>query len=204
MNPISQSLATHYRNTLAEHGATARGVDWRDDKTAAIRHAQMAKLFLPEADTFTLLDVGCGYGAFADMLHPHYPNARYHGVDIVEAMIAAARVNHPEHSFTVGDFAESDLGQFDYVICNGIFTQKLEASALAMETYVKHMVKKMFASARIGCCFNLMSSRANFFAPNLFYRHPAEILTYCLSEVTSNVKLDHSYGLYEFTVYLYR
>jgi SAM-dependent methyltransferase len=203
MSKISQALAAHYRTTLAEHGPTARGVDWRDDETANIRHAQMLKLILPSDRPFSVLDVGCGYGAFADTLLEAYPNARYHGIDLVEEMVAAGRARHPKQQFSLGDFAEMDLGRFDYIVCNGIFTQKLDASALEMETYFKQMVKKLFTSATIGCAFNLMSTRVNFFAPNLFYRHPAEVMTHCLSDLTNKVRIDHSYGLYEYTVYLY-
>jgi hypothetical protein len=49
-----------------------------------------------------------------------------------------------------------------------------------------------------------MTSYVNYQASNLYYRNPAELLAWCMSQLTSKVRLDHAYPLYEYTVYLYR
>jgi len=205
INKVSLSMKEHYKGTIIEHGSCARGVDWRDEDTAEIRHGHMKNLMLFSNSDTTLLDVGCGYGAFLGYLKRKSISVNYSGIDLVKEMIGVAACEHPEASFIIGDFLDEKFkDNFDYLICNGILTQKLDASLLEMERYYKEVVKKMFSLSKIGCCFNMMSTRVNFFAPNLFYRHPSEVLTYCLSEITQNVRVDHSYGLYEFTVYLYK
>ena len=75
---------------------------------------------------------------------------------------------------------------------------------MEMDDYAKLIIGKMFKLCKKGIAFNMMSTAVNFFAPNLYYKYPAEIFTYCLSEITKKIKIDHSYGLYEFTVYLYK
>ncbi len=50
-----------------------------------------------------------------------------------------------------------------------------------------------------------MTTKVNFFANNLYYRNPAEMLSWCLAEITPRLRIDHAYPpLYEYTVYLYR
>lgn len=204
-NHISEILQKHYKRTITQHGPTAKGVDWGDDRTAEIRHKQMLKVIVPCDHKINLVDVGCGYGAFYDYLKSEQIDVDYLGIDVVEEMVNLARRKHAEQAFIHGDFLKYDgTLECDYAICNGILTQKLDASLLDMESFAKDIIKKMFHVSKVGCCFNMMSTRCNFFAPNLFYRHPSEILSYCLGEITNNVVIDHSYGLYEFTVYLYK
>lgn len=204
-NHISELLHDHYKKTALQHGPTAKGVDWGDDRTAEIRHKQMRKVIVACDNEISLVDVGCGYGAFYDHLKSEQINVDYVGIDLVEEMVNLARSKHSGGTFINADFLSYDgRSEFDYAICNGILTQKLNVSLLDMEKFAKDLIKKMFHVSRVGCCFNVMSTRCNFFAPNLFYRHPSEILSYCLGEITNNVVIDHSYGLYEFAVYLYK
>jgi SAM-dependent methyltransferase len=204
-NHISELLQKHYKSAITQHGPTAKGVDWGDDRTAEIRHKQMRKVIVSCDRKISLLDVGCGYGAFYDYLKSEQIDVDYLGIDVVEEMVDLARKKHIQGTFIHTDFLSYDSAlAFDYAICNGILTQKLDVSLLDMECFAKEIIKKMFNVSKIGCCFNVMSTRCNFFAPNLFYRHPSEILSYCLNEITNNVVIDHSYGLYEFTVYIYK
>jgi hypothetical protein len=39
---------------------------------------------------------------------------------------------------------------------------------------------------------------------NLYHRDPAELFAWCLAEITSMVRVDHAYPLFEYCVYLYR
>ena len=205
MDPISQKLQYHYTKTIKDHGSCAKGVDWGCDKSAQIRYDQMLDVILAPGEGVSILDVGCGYGGLQNHLMGKVKNLSYKGIDISKEMIRLAKEKNPQIDFITGDYLETTFKEkFDYIICNGILTQKLDASLLEMETYFKKVVKKMFHESHVGCCFNIMSTRVNFFSQNLFYRHPSEILSYCLSEITPHVKINHAYGLYEYTVYLYK
>src|SRR5262249_8830373 len=128
----------------------------------------------------------------------------YTGIDVAENMIRWASANVPGGRFIHGDvLAHEFAGPFDYVVCNGILTQKLQAPGLEMDRFAARLIRRLFALCRRGAAFNVMTTKVNFFANNLYYRNPAELLAWCLSEVTPHVRLDHAYPLFEYTMYLY-
>jgi SAM-dependent methyltransferase len=63
--------------------------------------------FLPElaAGAESVLDVGCAAGGFVDIWRAFNPDLRYTGVDVSEALVAAARRRHPDAMFLVGNCA---------------------------------------------------------------------------------------------------
>lgn len=206
---ITQSMLRHHERVFAEHGATPKGVDWgvREADTI-LRYEKMLEVLPPRKNgerVPRILDVGCGYGGLLDHMLAHGISADYTGIDICAPMIETAKAKHPEADFRHCDIFETrDIGEFDYVICNGIMTQKLEATIPEMTKFVHSLVRILFEVAREGVAFNLMSNRVNFMAENLFYQSPVEMLSWCMNELTPNVRLDHAYPLYEYTLYLYK
>lgn len=206
---ISKSLKEHYENTFDLHGPTSAGVDWGEDQAQAHLRYQNMLAVIPGDDAsgeVSLLDVGCGYGGLLIHARNKGMNLQYTGIDLASNMIAWGKENLNECEFLEGDILEHDFSSrtFDYVVCNGILTQKLKSSLLDMDEFSRALIKKMFSLCKKGIAFNIMTSYVNFFADNLYYKHPCEILAFCFAEVTRNLKLDHSYGLYEYTLYLYR
>jgi len=210
MNNISKKLREHYEKCFVVHGATPEGVDWGDDQGKLdIRYLQMLKLIKPEylnGNNYSLLDVGCGFSGFLSFLLNNGFDVEYTGIDISEKMIDWATENqNARANFLVGDILESNFEKtFDFVICNGIFTQKLDVEAKAMDSYFTTAVRKMYDLCEIGVAFNIMTNKVNYYSNNLYYRSPAEVLTWCMDEVTTNIVVDHSYPLYEYTMYLYK
>ena len=204
---VTRLLRNHYASTFAKHGPTVQGVDWgTDDARAELRHEKMAALFdPPDGARPTVLDVGCGYGAFLGFLAARDVDVDYTGIDTVQAMIDHAAESFPNAAFFCGDFLQTELGSFDYVVCNGVLTQKLTATDAQMAEYADRLIRTMFDSCRRGVAFNVMSTAANFMADNLYYRDPAELVGWSVANVTKRVKLDHLYPpLFELTLYLYR
>lgn len=208
MNNVTQKLHEHYSKTFELNGANSRGVDWGDDEQKLlVRYKKMSALFLENTikNDFSLLDVGCGFGGLLEYLLSHGVELDYIGVDIVEGMVEYAKLKQPSAKFICADILDFDLTRkFDFVICNGILTQKLDVPGLQMDRFAQKLIKKMFDLCEKGIAFNVMSTKVNFFSNNLYYRNPAELLSWCMSEITPYVKLDHSYPLYEYTLYLYR
>ena len=66
-SPILSQVAGYYSATLAEHGASPRGVDWNGEESQVLRFRQLARVIAADG-AFTLNDVGCGYGALYDFL----------------------------------------------------------------------------------------------------------------------------------------
>jgi len=206
---ISKLLKNHYENTFKRHGPSSAGVDWGDDESKAnLRYKKMLALLPDDYVTreYTLLDVGCGYGGLLQYAQKEQIKLRYTGIDLASNMISWAKKHMHNGEFIEGDFIEHNFDErkFDLIVCNGILTQKLEASFSDMDKLAKNLIKKMFFVCTKGIAFNIMSTYVNFFSPNLYYKHPSEMLVYCLSEISQKVRLDHSYGLYEYTLYLYK
>lgn len=208
MRDITKSLKAHYDETFRKHGPTVQGVDWgASDKKLAHRYDTMLSLLkeTPEEQPVSILDVGCGYGGLALHMREKGVKARYTGLDIGEEMIDWARRNiSGDVNFIVGDILSwRPEESFDYVICNGILTQKLNASHMEMDAYSRELIRKIFSLSRTGAAFNMMTNQVNFFADNLFYKSPVETLSWCLAELTPHVRMDHSYAGFDYTVYLY-
>ncbi|MBM4021134.1 MAG: class I SAM-dependent methyltransferase [Planctomycetes bacterium] len=206
MTGVTQLLHDHYRATFLAHGATSQGVDWGPREEAArLRQDVMLAVVDGCRSGGTLLDVGCGYGALADRIVERGLDLDYVGIDVVAEMVAEARRRHPGRRFIHGDFLSlADPGGFDYVVCNGILTQKLAATTLEMNAHARRLIAALFAACRRGVAFNVMTTHVNYQADNLYYRNPAELVAWCMSELTPWVRLDHAYPLWEYTVYLHR
>ena len=206
---ISRLLGDHYGKTFSEHGTRPQGVDWgpnpEDHLLRLDRMLAVTDLGLQKRAQHSILDVGCGYGSLLELLKKRSLSLIYTGIDVCEPMILAAREKYSNAEWLIGDVIELEGSErFDYVVCNGILTQKLDASIRDMDRFSKLLVTRMFDLCRIGIAFNVMSTYVNFTVPNLYYRNPAELLAWCMSELTPRVRLDHAYPLYEYTIYLYR
>lgn len=216
MSSIQAIMQEHYSATFEKHGCTLQGVDWGDNvERGEIRYTKILELI--DSSPFSILDVGCGYGELLNRIElsgsgssntePHFAKlVSYTGIDLVQPMIDAAAAKYPKHTFIWGDFLSHEFTgtRFDYVACNGIFTQKLTAGIMDMDAASRAMIRKMFDLCDKGIVFNMMSSNVNFMAPNLFYKSPVETLAWVSSELSPHVRLDQSYRMFEYMVYVYR
>jgi SAM-dependent methyltransferase len=205
---VSRKFAEYYAPLFEKHGNTPQGVDWgpvaEDHLLRADRMLELTTRGSTPNARISILDVGCGYGMLLDEINRRQLAVDYHGIDLSDAMIAAARQRHPDAGWTAGDILTADLPVFDYVICNGLLTPKLDIPMRAMDAFAKSVVRRMFDLCRIGVAFNMMTTHVNFMAPHLFYRNPVEWLAWCMTELSPRVRLDHAYPLFDFTIHLYR
>ena len=175
----------------------------------AVLHKDFAAL--PQSPS--LLDVGCGWGGLLRRAHSIGLQVNYTGMDVIAAMIEHGCREFPDATFLHQDVFEFDKkAAYDFVVGNGIFTQKHDITIPEMEKFTRRMVHKMFEICRHGIAFNMMSTRVNFMVENLFYQNPADLLSWLLAELSPRVRLDHGYSslvngkgkFYDFTVYVYK
>ena len=130
---------------------------------------------------------------------------KYSGIDVVPAMIHDARKRLPQFEFHNADFLDYESSEYDYLVCNGILTQKLSATTLEMNLFFADFVRKMYKHANVGIAFNVMSTFVNFQNENLYYRNPSETLAWCMTELSPHVVLNAAYKpWFEYTVYVYK
>ena len=202
-------MKSHYTKTYSQHGNTTKGVDWGINSIQAENRQKkmldVADLSINGNQFFSILDVGCGYGALADLIDEKELKAKYTGLDIVPEMVTNAKKRHPDKSFLETDFLASNPSRQDYLVCNGVLTQKLAVTKLEMDQYAKTIIKKMFKLCNIGIAFNIMNTNVNFQNNNLYYHSPIEMASWCISELSPKIKLDCAYDpWFEYTVYVFR
>lgn len=205
--PIIAMFREYHENRFNEHGPTSAGVDWGTDQSRLdLRYSKM--LAVTDGDTDpkpTLLDVGCGFGGFLTYARGKGRDLAYTGMDLAGNMIDWACENQQDARFYQGDFFDHDPAEkYDYIVCNGLLTQKMDLSGLAMEQYSNRLIRHMFASCNRGVVVNFMTTRVNFTVNNLYYRSPVETFAWCLTEITPHVRIDHGYPFFDYTIYLLR
>ncbi len=204
---ISQELGRHYSKKFDLYGPNSEGVDWGADQSRVfLRYEKMLNVVNSSAGAASsLLDVGCGYGGLMTFAEGKEIELEYTGIDVADNMIRWAIENLQTGTFVHGDVMSYPFERrFDYVVCNGILTQKLDTPGLEMDKFAGELIRRIFSLADKGVAFNVMTTKVNHFSNNLYYRNPAELFAWCLTEITPHIRIDHSYPLYEYTVYLYR
>ena len=173
-------------------------VGWGNKESQEIRFD-----VLSEVSDFTnksVLDVGCGLGAFYAHLKNQGMVFSYIGVDINSRMIAKAKERYPSADFRVQDILThaDPLPLYDFVILSGAFN----LSQNRHKDIVAEMIRMMYKMSRVAIAFNMLSVKADFFEPGEYYARPGEMLDFCLT-MTQRVILRHDYMTHDFTVYMY-
>ena len=190
----------YYDAKLAEHGPTARGVDWNSEETQRLRFRELATLVKDDPDA-SVLDYGCGYGALRAYLRERGHRGRYVGFDISESMIDAARAGaRDEAAQFVAD--RRALERVDYTLASGIFNVKQTAPDEAWRQYVFETIADLSALSARGFAFNALSrySDPERRRPDLYYADPLELFDHCKRRISRFVSLLHDTPLYEFTL----
>ncbi|MFC4296734.1 class I SAM-dependent methyltransferase [Castellaniella hirudinis] len=199
---LLNEVATYYAGKLAEHGDTPRGVDWNGEESQTIRFDQLCKIIDPEKASFSLNDLGCGYGALLGYIRGKYPACTYLGVDVAREMISTAERRY----FTVSEArfiisAEPDR-LADYGVASGIFNVRLGRTDVEWFDYLQATLDVLDRTSNLGFAFNCLTSYSDEDKKRdyLYYADPCQLFDLCKRRYSRQVALLHDYGLYEFTV----
>ena len=207
LGQIASNVTAYYAGTLAQHGATPRGVDWSCKPTQALRFIQLLRLCSFDSD-FSLNDIGCGYGALRGFLRQRHRRAQvdYLGVDLSAAMIDSARERWGHWPHTRFETADAALRMADYGLASGVFNVRLHHADTDWEAWVAHTLKSLHASSRIGFSVNfLLPALPDESSPTTLYRPPIERWTrYCESTLETTVEPVTGYGMREYTLLVRR
>ena len=198
---IFAKLDAYYAPRLAEHGASARGVDWNSPQSQALRFEQLLRV-REDAEPCSLLDYGCGYGALAHTLVAHEQPVDYLGFDVSTRMVDLARTHNPDPERCRFSDRPADLAPADYAVASGVFNLRLDVDQDVWEAYVLETLDTLARLGRRGFAFNLLTSwsDADRMRPDLFYADPARFFDHCKRNYSRHVALLHDYGLYEWTM----
>ena len=198
---LLNEVAIYYSGRLAEHGETARGVDWNGEEGQILRFEQLCKIHQSIAD-FSVNDLGCGYGALLDYLTSRYSVSSYLGVDISEDMVHTARLRHKGVSEARFIAASEPDQMADYGIASGIFNVRLGRSDAEWFDHLQATLDVLDRTSRRGFSFNCLTSYSDEDKKRdyLYYADPCKLFDLCKCRYSRHVALLHDYGLYEFTM----
>lgn len=196
MNTNWSEIVEHYESCLEKHGDSHLGVDWPNKEDAKTRYKVMVELFKWYSNHFSLLDYGCGTGHFLEQ--PFYvPN--YFGYDKSEKMIELCRKKFPKRNFSSTDYPQSD-----YVIMNGVFTEKRSITFGQMWTMVQEELKEVWQKTNKGLAFNVMSYHVDYEKDHLFHLPLDLMACFVTLNLSRNFVIRNDYLPFEYCVYIYR
>jgi SAM-dependent methyltransferase len=205
------SLVHMVEELFAVHGDTHRGLGYpkADGFDARYRVYLDVTHFGPAAELpCTMLDVGCGTGRLLDEIKASAGiKIGYTGIDLSPKLIAAAKAKHPEADFVVGDPFDVDAiwaANPDYAVFGGIFTCKLQMTQEQMTNYMVRLLRLAFDHCRRGLAFNVMSHHVDWEREDLFHVPFDQMARILRANFGRNYIFRADYGLFEYTVYLYR
>jgi SAM-dependent methyltransferase len=198
---ILDAVERYYSGRFAEHGATARGVDWNSPESQEVRFAQLASA-CPRGEAFTLLDYGCGYGALLPYLRERGFAVSYTGVDLSAEMLEHARARFAGETGVRFLGPDAPLEKSDVVVASGIFNVRLDVDPDSWHAYVVSTVRLLSDTSRRAFAFNCLTSYSNpeRMRPDLYYGDGPAFFDFAKRELAPGVALLHDYGLWEWTL----
>jgi cyclopropane fatty-acyl-phospholipid synthase-like methyltransferase len=194
-------VAEYYTIKLAEHGETPRGVDWNGEEGQTLRFEQLCKI-VDTSNTFSINDLGCGYGALYDFLVTKYGNPSYIGVDVSAEMIKTAENRYKDQPQARFAHASEPTQVADFSVASGIFNVRMGRLDHEWSDYLEATLDVLNRSSRFGFSFNCLTSYSDKdkMRHHLYYADPCVLFDLCKRRYSRNVALLHNYDLYEFTI----
>lgn len=208
IEPRYYQLLRHYEGRFDEHGATYRGMDWPNEEDLAKRFDVMLDVARSDQkNPVSILDLGCGVGLLLDHLQAKAAvEMEYWGIDLSERMIAEARQRHPQQRFETRDVLLDPIDPkcVDYVVMNGLLTERTTLSEKAMESFARDVIEAAFTACRCGIAFNVMSTHVAWTRDDLFHWPLDRVAAFLVESCSRSLVFRMDYGLYEYTAYVYR
>lgn len=199
---LLKEVASYYSEKLAIHGESPRGVDWNGEESQVLRFNNLCNIIQNKNESFSLNDLGCGYGALLDYLIDKYDAFSYLGLDISKEMIEAAHSRHVEKSLARFIVSSKPDVVADYSIASGIFNVRLGRTDEEWYEYLIASLDTLNQTSLNGFSFNCLTSYSDEHKKRdyLYYADPCVLFDLCKKRYSNQVALLHDYGLYEFTI----
>jgi SAM-dependent methyltransferase len=197
---VHAEISDYYTAKIRKFGATPPGVDWTCQPTQELRFVQLLKLCDFTA-SFSLNDLGCGYGALLSYLDSYHPDCSidYLGIDLSTAMLRQARRlwrNRTNVSFAQGSVSPRLA---DYSVASGIFNVQQHQPRDIWERFVATTLGQLHAASRRGFAVNFVKAGL-VERKGVYSVEPSQWSRYCASEFSAATEVIDGYGLREFTL----
>ena len=203
---VGEAITAHYETCLEKHKGSLLEVDWTNKEAAISRYWAFMRHVPDGIWDGMVLDFGCGTGRLCEYLRFPMRDRRlaYAGCDSSLNMVVEANKKFGDlHNFfhlPVGQELEWD---YDYIVCNGTFTEKRDASWIEMMDYVKSTLSMLLKHTRSTLIVNFMNFHSLPIAKHreeMFFVKLNEVADLCEYLGVKKYTIDASYLPYEFIV----
>jgi cyclopropane fatty-acyl-phospholipid synthase-like methyltransferase len=206
---IYDSIVRFCESCLDKYGDTYLGAAWtKTQKNADTRYRVMLEVIQPSVSrNIKLLDFGCGAShLYQYIIKQELNNIEYSGLDISDKFLSLSKQKFPSIIYYNMDILTNHdtLPHFDYVVMNGVFTAKCALSFTDMLQYFKKVLQIVFSKTNVGIAFNVMSKQVDWERDDLFHLPFDSLGSFVTTHLSRNFVIRHDYGLYEYTVYVYK
>ena len=202
MSKIIDSQLSIYQNHFKAHGDTPEGTYNQNEAIQDLRFQRLIKQFTQQDSEYSIHDVGCGICDLHQYLINNELKLVYSGTDIVPEMKKLAVEKFPKIDFKVRDIIEDDTSneQYDFLVLAGTFNIPGDCALNDWVSFTNEMIRKMFSMAKLGISFNFLTTNADFFHPDMYYRNPYDVFDFCSKHLSRHIVIDQAYPLYEYPV----
>ena len=208
-NTIVRKYVSKYNQRFREHGVSYMSLGWTVPERAKKRHVVMRDVirWKQHDDPITLLDFGCGFGHLMEYLDER---VSYSGVDIMPQFIRYCEKHRQPGVFhlldTEADYQDglNRIADFDYIVANGLFTERLDISYSDMMKHFMMTIRELFKHTRHGLAFNVMSTHLDQKRDDLFHVSMDWMADFLVHDLSRNFIFRNDYGMYEYTAYVYK
>ncbi|HVZ80123.1 MAG TPA: class I SAM-dependent methyltransferase [bacterium] len=193
-------LEAYYRAQLEGHAAPERRVGWNGPHSQQVRFEALA--LVGDLRGRTILDVGCGLGAFWGYLKKKRVQADYTGVDLFPNVIAEARRHYPGARFEARVLTARPYRarSFDYAFLSGVFNVKVKDNW----AYMRSLLKCVLKQTRKAVAFNVLNAEAGLKEKDRFTVRSEDLVSFGRKLDVSKVGLLDHYHPMDLTLFLYR
>jgi SAM-dependent methyltransferase len=201
------NIVDHYEKCLEKFGDTHQGVDWPNVDDQIKRFKIMLSVIKDQSQNLSLLDFGCGTAALLDYLQKiNNKTINYSGLEISSKFAQVAKRKYPQVDILTVDILtnSASVPEFDYIVMNGVFTEKRDLSYDEMFSYFSKLIHIVFTKAKVGIAFNVMSKNVDWERDDLFHVSKDDLEKFLTKNISRNIIFRADYKLFEYTVYIYK
>lgn len=196
-------------SNLRLHGDTFQGVGWtKRQEDVDLRYQVMLEGIRQGWERpLSLLDFGCGASHLYEYIQSRgLDGLQYSGLDLSSEYLALCRSKFPDVPYYQVDLLDpaAELPAFDYVILNGVLHNRTGNSYESTWRYCQELLSRVSGVARKGFAFNVMSKHVDSERDDLFHLPIGDVTDFIAANISRYFTVRHDYGLFEYSVYVYR
>ena len=206
-----QEIGMHYANCLMKHGDSHFGVDWPTEEGAIRRYDVMIEFIMQSIgkDRVKVLDFGCGLSGLWERIIKLKleGSVDYWGIDIIQEYVDVSRQKFPDNNYRCIDILAENapkIGEYDYVLLNGLFTQKMSLDNEEMLSFLGDVLVTLFKHTRVGIQFNCMSPLVDFKKDGAFHLDFDTLSSFITAKLSRKFLIRHDIFPYEYFCIIYK